>query len=588
MKKLYNLARNTKESWDVLDVLQHCTAKKSIAIGKQIHAHITKTGIHNDVLVGNHLINMYSKCCSLKDARQVFNLMSERNLVSWNTMITAYANSDNGIEAIEIVWKMQQEGVTVDMYTFTSAVHACACASALSEGMQVHGLIVKNLVESNVFVESALVDMYAKCNRIEDARQVFNKMHDTEIVSSNAMIAGYVSNGEDEEALVIFRQVQRNGLSQNQFTLSSALSACSSLADMQEGIQVHSVAIKTGFQPHVFVGTALVDMYAKCGSIDDAYNVFDRMPERNVVAWNAMIKGYAQHGRGNETIQLFEQMQEALMKPNEITFICVLSACSHAGLVNEGRLYFDSMVRNYGITPNIRHYACMVDLLARGGHLQEAEDLINKMPFEPNAAIWGAILGACRIHGNMELAGRAAECLFKLEPHNAANHVLLSNTYAAAGRWDDVEKVWKLLKESGMKKERGLSWIEAKNKVHVFVVGDRSHRLTEEIYSMLERLTEQMRESGYVPKTTFALHDVEEQHKEHLLGHHSEKLALAFGLIILPPEVTIRIKKNLRMCGDCHTAFKFISNISMREIIVRDTNRFHHFKSGLCSCGDYW
>ncbi|KAH9320127.1 hypothetical protein KI387_021896 [Taxus chinensis] len=592
MKKLHTLATNIKYlnngSWDTLDFLQDCIKKKSMASGKNIHAHIIKTGISNDVLVGNNLINMYAKCCSLKDSRQLFDQMPERNLVTWNTIIAAYAQSGNGIEAIDVFWKMQQEGVRQDMFTFTSAIQACALAAALREGRQIHTLIVKILVEFNVFVESSLVDMYAKCGSTEDARKVFDKMPERDLVSWNAMIAGYAANSEDEEALDIFRQVQRVDMNQNQFTLSSALRACASLADLQEGVQVHSVATKSGFQSHVYVGTALVDMYAKCGSIKDAYTVFDRMPERNVAAWNAMIKGFAHHGRGNETLQIFEQMQQAGMKPDEITFVCVLSACSHAGLMNEGQHYFDSMMQDYGITPNIRHYACMADLLGRGGCLQEAEDLINKMPFEPNAAIWGSILGACRIHDNMELAGRAAERLFELEPKNAGNHVLLSNTYAAAGRWDDVEKVWKLMKDSGAKKDIGLSWIEAKSKVHVFVVGDRSHPLTEEIYSKLERLIQQMKESGYVPKTNFSLHDVEEQQKEHLLGYHSEKLALAFGLLIIPIEVTIRIKKNLRMCGDCHTAFKFISNIAMREIIVRDTNRFHHFKNGVCSCGDYW
>jgi pentatricopeptide repeat protein len=574
--------------WDILDVVQDCINIKSLLKGRITHAHMIKTGVPNDVLVTNYLVNMYAKCGSVKDALYLFEKMPERSLVSWNTVVSAYTQSENGIEAIKIVWRMQQEGVRPDKFTFTSVLRACATVMALAEGKQVHTLIVKSDTDSNVFVESALVDMYGKCGSIEEARQVFDKMPERNLVSWNAMIAGFAQNGEGEEALNVFRQVQRAGVNQNQYTLSSALSACASLAAVQEGNQVHVVSIKTGFQYDVFVGSALVDMYAKCGSIKDAHSVFDKMPKRNVVSWNAMITGFAQHGRGNETLEIFEQMQQAGVKPNDITFVCVLSACSHAGLVNEGQHYFDSMTGDYGITPRIHHYACMVDLLGRAGHLYEAEDLINKMPYEPNAAVWGSLLGACRIHGHMELAQRAAERLFELEPQNAGNHVLLSNIYAAAGRWDDVEKVWKLMKDSGVKKDKGRSWIELKNKVHVFVVGDRSHPLTEEIYSVLERLTEQIKEAGYVPETNYALHDVEDQQKEHLLGHHSEKLALAFGLISMPSGFTIQIKKNLRVCGDCHTAFKFISNIVGREIVVRDTNRFHHFKNGKCSCGDYW
>eukprot|EP01018_Ginkgo_biloba_P008645 Gb_28764 [translate_table: standard] len=573
---------------NILDILQECINTRSLANGKTVHAYIIKTALPTNVLQTNHLINMYAKCGSVNDARHVFDKMSERSLVSWNTIVAAYTQSGYSVEAIKVVWKMQQEGIRQDKFTFTSVLRACASLTAVAEGKQVHSLIIKTGLEANVFVESALVDMYAKCGSTKDARQVFDKMPERNVVSWNTMIAGYAQNGQAEKALKIFWQVQRVGMDQNQFTLSSALSACASLAALEEGYQVHTVTIKTGFQFDVFVGSALVDMYAKCGTIEDAHTVFGKMPLRNVVSWNAMIAGFAQHGLGNETLEKFEEMQQAGMEPNNITFVCVLSACSHAGLVDEGQLYFDSMVRDHGIKPRVHHYACMVDLLGRAGRVQEAEELINKMPCEPNAAVWGSLLGACRIHGNIELAKRAAECLFKLEPQNAGNHVLLSNIYAAAGRWDEAARVWKMMKDTGVKKDKGHSWIEVKNKVHVFAVGDRLHPQTMEIYGILERLTEQMKEAGYVPDINFALHDVEEEQKEHLLCLHSEKLALAFGLISTPLGVPIRIKKNLRVCGDCHNAFKFISKIVGREIVVRDTNRFHHFRDALCSCGDYW
>jgi pentatricopeptide repeat protein len=329
-------------------------------------------------------------------------------------------------------------------------------------------------------------------------------------------------------------------------------------------------------------------MYSKCGSIEDAFQTFDVMSERNVISWNAMIAGCAQHGCGKEALKLFAQMPQAGIEPDHISFVSALSACSHSGLVDEGLQLFDSMCRDYCIAPREVHYACMIDLLGRAGRLDEARDFMKTIPFAPDAYVWGALLGACRLYGNIDLGKHAAECLFQLEPHNAAKYVLLSNIYAAAGRWDDVAKVRKIMKDRGVQKQPGCSWIEVKNKVHTFMVEDKSHPQTEEIYSTLEELARQMEAAGYVPDTNFVLHDVEMEQKEHSLYHHSEKLAIAFGLISTLPGLPVRIIKNLRVCGDCHTATKFISKIVEREIIIRDANRFHHFKDGLCSCGDYW
>jgi len=281
-------------------------------------------------------------------------------------------------------------------------------------------------------------------------------------------------------------------------------------------------------------------------------------------------------------------MQSADMSPDEITFVGVLSACSHSGLVDEGWRCFNSMSHDYGLKPEMEHYACMIDLLGRSGHLYEAERFIENMPYKPNTTMWGALLSACRLHGNMDLAKTAAEELFKLEPQNTANYVLLSNIYAACGRWGDVEKVRTLMRDRGIQKHPGCSWIEVKNQVHAFLVDDKSHPQAEKIYALLDSLTSQIKEAGYVPNTNLVLHDVEEEQKENFLSYHSEKLALAFGLISTSPSIPIRIIKNLRVCGDCHTAIKLISMIVQREIILRDANRFHHFKDGLCTCGDYW
>jgi pentatricopeptide repeat protein len=371
-------------------------------------------------------------------------------------------------------------------------------------------------------------------------------------------------------------------------TITSVLSACARLSALKHGKEIHHYIIRFWFESHVFVGSALIDMYSKCGSIEVARHLFDKLSERNIVSWNAMIAGYAMHGHGEDALSLFHQMQQADIDPDHITFIALLSACSHAGLIDEGWHYFISMSREYHITPKVGHYSCMVDLLGRAGRLDEAREFIDKMPFEPNADVWGALLGACRIHSNIELGKFVAERLFELQPENPGFYVVMSNIYAAAGRWEDVEKVRTMMKDRGLKRRPGCSWIEVKDKVHAFNVGDKSHPQSEEIYAMLDHLGGQMKKFGYVPDKNFVLHDVEDEEKEHILCYHSEKLAIAFGLISTSLGTPIRIIKNLRVCGDCHSATKFISMIVERQIVVRDANRFHHFKDGMCSCGDYW
>lgn len=435
---------------------------------------------------------------------------------------------------------------------------------------------------------NAIVTAYAQNDKVKEARELFDNMPQRDVVSWNAILAGYEQNGQGEDALKLFNQMLRSGTIPDQSTFTSILSACTRLATIEQGKQIHTHIIKTIFKSDVLLGNTLITMYAKCGSIDDAHQVFHKMPIKDKVSWTTTIVGYAQHGHSNEALELFRQMEEAGVKPDHVTFVGVLSACSHAGLVAEGWHFFDSMSRDYSITPTVEHYSCMADLLGRCGHLHEAEEMITKMPFEPDAVVLGALLSACRIHSNVELGRHVAEKLFELEPENGANYVLLSNIYAAASRWDDVAALRMKMKDRGVKKQPGCSWIEVKNKIHTFLVGDESHPQTEKIYATLESLAEPMKALGYFPDTNFALHDVAEEEKVQLLCHHSEKLAIAFGLISTPPGTPIRIVKNLRVCGDCHTAAKFISRIVMREIVLRDANRFHHIKEGFCSCRDYW
>eukprot|EP01018_Ginkgo_biloba_P028611 Gb_18166 [translate_table: standard] len=569
-------------------LLQKCANNKTLAHGKCIHSHAIKTGSEPDIFVRNNLINMYAKCGNLADARQVFDIMPKRNKTSWTAMIAGYSQTGYGKEALQLFCEMQRAGTKSNQFTFGSVLKACASTEALEMGKQVQAHIIMTGFESDFFMGSALIDMYSKCRTLEYARHVFDKMPKRDVVVWTTMIAGYTHNGQGEQALELFSQMQGEGVKPAKFTFTSVLSACASLAILAQGKQIHDHILKIGFQAHVSMGNALITMYSRCGSIESARHVFDRMPQKNMISWNAMIVGCAQHGLCKEGLQLFEQMQAVGMMPDHITFVGVLSACSHVGLVNEGRNYFASMSEFYNIPPRVEHYACMVDLLGRAGLLDEAEDFIRKMPFEPGPMVWKTFLGACRIHGNIQLGQLAAERLLQFEPQNDATYVLLSNIYAAVGRWEDVEKVRKLMNDRGVKKDRGLSWIKVGNKVHVFGVADSAHPQTEEIYAKLEELIRQIKEAGYKPNTNFVLHDVEQEQKVHSLLHHSEKLAISFGLISTPASTPIRIFKNLRVCGDCHTAIKFISKSVAREIVVRDANRFHHFKDGRCSCGDYW
>eukprot|EP01018_Ginkgo_biloba_P012682 Gb_36222 [translate_table: standard] len=533
-----------------------------------------------NIVTWTAMIDGYLQNGRLNDAILLFDKMPERNLFSWNAMIAGYAQNGRVADANQLFNKMPERNVV----SWNTMIAGYAWSGSMENARQLFDKMPKR----NVVSWTTVIAGYARNGLMQNARHLFDKMPERDVISWNAIIAGYAQNWQYEESLKLFSKMQQMGMKPNESSFVSILSACTSLACLEQGKQVHDHIIKNGFESGILLGNALITMYSGCGSIDDAISVFNKMSERDVVSWTAMIRGYAQHGHGKEVLQLFKQMQLAGIKPDHVTLAGVLFACSHAGLVDEGWHFFNSISQVHCITPTVEHYTCMVDLLGRSGRLEEAEDFINIMPFEPNALVWGTLLGACGIHMNLDIGKRVAEQIFQLNPQNAGAYVLLSNIFAAAGRWDDVVKVRMMMKERGVKKQPGCSWIEVKNRVHAFLVGDRSHPETEKIYSMLEILSGQMETAGYVPNTNFVLHDVEQQQKEHILSHHSEKLAIAFGLIATLPGSHMRIIKNLRVCEDCHTAIKFISKIVGRKIVLRDSNRFHCFRDGFCSCGDYW
>ncbi|KAH0711625.1 hypothetical protein KY289_007584 [Solanum tuberosum] len=568
--------------------VQECAKQRNAMTGKSMHTQIIKYGYEVDILTTNMLINMYSKCGIVDFARKVFDEMPQRTLVSWNTLMGSYIQNRDEDEALRLFVRMQREGSQVSGFTVSGVLCACAAKFAVLESKQLHGFAIKVSVESNVFVSTALLDVYAKCGLMKDAFRVFDSMNERNEVTWSSMVAGYVQNELYEEAIMFFHRLQKSGIEHNQFTLSSVISACAAMAALLEGNETHAIVWKTGFGANVYVASSLVDLYARCGSVDEAYIVFSNAEVKNDVIWNSMISGLARNARSLEAMTLFEKMQLAGFFPNEWTYVSVLSACSHMGLVDKGRIYFAKMKKEHNLSPNVYHYSCMVDILGRKGLVEEAKDLIENMPFAATASMWGSALASCRVYGNVEVAEIAAKHLFELEPNNAGNHVLLSNIYASKRRWGDVASTRKLLKDSEAKKERGKSWIQIKDKVHTFMVGERNHPSIIEVYSRLDELLVGMEKLGYKGETEHDLHDVEVSRKHELLRHHSEKLAFTYGLMCLPSTAPIRIMKNLRICGDCHSFMKFASKVTRREIIVRDVNRFHHFTNGSCSCGEFW
>ncbi|XP_010922662.1 putative pentatricopeptide repeat-containing protein At3g08820 [Elaeis guineensis] len=569
-------------------VLKACARLFDLDTGVKIHAHVLKAGFELDVFVKTSLLCLYAKCGLLDEAQRLFDEMPVRNVVSWTAIISGYMGEGRLVEALDMFRRSLEMDLRPDSFTLVRVLTACSQLGDLKTGEWIHQYIEDKGMEKNVFVATSLVDMYTKCGSMDKARAVFDGMVEKDVVSWSAMIGGYSSSGLPQEALELFFQMQAVNVRPDCFTMVGVLSACARLGALELGQQVSRQMDMNVFLSNPVLGTALIDMYAKCGSTAQAWTVFKRMMEKDVIVWNAMITGLAMTGHGKVSFGLFAQIEKMGVQPDGNTFIGILCSCTHTGLVEDGRKYFYSMNRVYNLTPRIEHYGCMVDLLGRAGLLEEAHRLIKEMPMEANAVVWGALLGGCRIHRNTQLAELVLKQLIELEPRNSGNYVLLSNIYATSGKWEDAAKLRLVMKEKGIQKTPGRSWIELKGVVHEFHVGDKSHPLSKQIYSKLDELGKQLKALGYMPTTEVVLFDIEEEEKEHSLGHHSEKLAIAFGLISTRPDETIRVVKNLRVCNDCHEAIKLISKIINREVIVRDNNRYHCFKDGLCSCNDYW
>lgn len=519
--------------------------------------------------------------------------------------------------AFQLFEEMKRTDLEPDEIILSTVLSACARAGNLDFGTKIQEIIAKKNIVMDPHLQSALITMYASCGSMDlawnlyekispknmvvstamvsglakggqvgKARYVFDQMVEKDLICWSAMISGYTESDCPQEGLVLFKKMQQLGIKPDVVTMLSVISACAHLGALNQAQWIQTYVDKNGFSKALSVNNALVDMYAKCGSLEGAREVFAKMPKKNVISWTSMINAFATNGDADNALSLFYQMKAENVEPNWITFVGVLYACSHGGLVEEGRRIFHSMTNEYGISPKHEHFGCMVDLYGRAKLLREALEVIEAMPFAPNAIIWGSLMAACQVHGETELGEFAAKQVLKLEPDHDGALVVLSNIYAKERRWENVGEVRKLMNEMGISKERGCSRIELNNEVHEFQMADRKHKQADLIYEKLDEVVQKLKLAGYMPQTNCVLVDLDEEEKKELVLRHSEKLALCYALMNEGSHICII--KNLRICEDCHAFMKLASKVYAREIIIRDRTRFHHYRDGSCSCKDYW
>ncbi|KAI3930453.1 hypothetical protein MKW92_000726 [Papaver armeniacum] len=591
-------------------LLLECIRANDVDQAKRLQSHVEiQSVVPNSTYIQNRLLHLYVKSGKINDALTLFDKMHFKDVFSWNVMLSAYSkmgetgnlratfdkmparDSISGCcnDGLGLFIRMQRDGFEPSEYTYVSALTACSKILDLRLGKQIHGrTVTSSSCKGNVFVSSALMDMYAKCGQVDQARWLFDRLSDKNVVLWNSMISGYLKNGRPEqcldlflemkaadgfidEATRIFKEIKEKdgvcwttmivGYAQNnkeedawmlfsemlsenvkpdKYTISSVVSVCARLASLIHGKVIHSKAIQNGIESDLLVSSALIDMYSKCGETLDARKVFQ------VMAIEIGFGTLSEHvTRKAETRQYYLSR--------------VLSACSRSGSVELGKKYFSSISELHGMKPTLDHYSCLINLLGRPGRMDEAVDLINSLPEEPNYLIWSTLLSVARVNGDIGHAEMAAKHLSELDPLETGPYIILSNMYASAGRWE---------------KAPAYSWIEIDYKVHKFVSDDRTYSQNEKIYQELHRLMKETQKAGFVPDPNLALHDVGEDEKVESVSYHNR--------------MPIRILKNLRVCKDCHMFMKFVSKLLERHIILRDSNLFHHFVDGECSCKDYW
>ncbi|KAF9600414.1 hypothetical protein IFM89_009329 [Coptis chinensis] len=577
------------DRFGIISALSGCSLEGCGQKGREMHCYVIKFAFEFDIMVQTSIIDMYGKCGMIDIAERVFRKIFSRNIVVWNAMIGGYALNGEPLEAFSCLVKMQEaDNLSPDEITLVNLLPACAQLRGLLSGKSMHGYAIRKGFLSHIVLETALVNMYGKCGELKLSKRVFDGMVDRSLLSWNTMVTAYVQNGWSWEAIDIFLDLCNGSLRIDAFTVVSILPAYAEIASIREGMQMHCYITKLDFDTNSLISNSVIHMYAKCGDIQAARQVFDRLLNKDVVSWNTIIMGYAIHGCGSVSVELFSKMQEEGIIPNESTFVSVLSSCSITGLVDEGWKIFKYMKMNFGIEPDIEHYGCMVDLLGRTGNLILVRKFIEEMPLVPTARIWGSLLSACRNNGNIELAEFAARHILSLEHDNTGCYILLSNMYAEVGRWEDVDRIRYLMMKEGLKKTTGYSSVEVNSKAISFVDGDKSHEGTNLIYNVLDIIAGQIGEEIYDLSISKFSPVILLQKRLSSPRYHSVRLAISFSLISTTVGGPVVVRKNLRICKGCHHAAKQMSKVTSREIIVQDSNIYHHFRDGRCSCRDYW
>ncbi|KAK1433724.1 hypothetical protein QVD17_10639 [Tagetes erecta] len=554
----------------------------------QIHAYLLRTSLIQQTTFSVPFLNRISlpPLQNLNYSLKVFTQISRPNVTHYNTMIRAYAMTIHPERGFYVYRDMMRHDVRPNPQSCSFVVKSCIRGCLFLGGVQIHDRVFRDGHCSDTLLLTTLMEFYSVSGKCEDACKVFDEMPMRDTVAWNVLVSCYTRNGRTRDALGVFDAMRsgEHGCDPDDVTCLLVLQACSNLCAFEFGERVHQYIKVHGYIHALNICNALVAMYSKCGQLDKAYEVFQKIPNKDVVSWTAMISGFASNGYGREAINGFRQMKTMGVSPDEQTFTALLSGCSHAGLLDEGRLIFDKMQTEFGVVPNVHHYGCVVDLMGRVGLVEDAYDVIMSMKCKPDATIWRTLLGACKVHGNLTLGERVIEHLIELKAQEAGDYILLLNMYLSAGHWEKVIEVRKLMKEKGIQTTPSASTIELKGEIHEFKVDDTSHSRINEVYEMLDEIEKQLKIGGYDAE----LNDVGSKDKETRLSYHSEKLAMAFGVLATPPGTKLRVAKDLRICTDCHNFAKMLSGVYNREVIIRDRTRFHHFRDGRCSCNDFW
>ncbi|KAJ8767049.1 hypothetical protein K2173_012560 [Erythroxylum novogranatense] len=578
--------RKKPDKFSMISSLSACSMEDFLRSGKEIHCQAIRSGLELEIMVQTSLVDMYGKCGEVNYADRVFSRIFSRNIVAWNAMIGAYSLNAHHLESLSCLKRMQEEDNLIpDNVTMINLLPSCSQLEALLIGKSIHGYTIRRNHVPHIVLETALVDLYGKCGVLKLAECVFGQMHEKNLVSWNAMISAYVQNGRNGEALDLFQDLWHVHHKPDAVTIAGILPAYADLALICECKQVHAYIVKSELVPNTFISNSIMYTYAKCGDLQSARKIFDHMIYKDVVSWNTIMMSYAIHGFGATSIQFFSEMKEKGLEPNRSTFVSLLSSCSISGLVDEGWEFFSSMKTQHGIDPGIEHFGCMLDLLGRTRNLDAARHFVEEIHVVPTARIWGSLLAASRKSNDVVLAELAAREIFSLEHDNTGCYVLLANMHAEAGRWENVKRIKYVMEKNGISKTIGCSTVEISGKRHRFINQDKSHTQKNTIYDVLDIV---LREDRYV-------HSLNKFRPEDLIKRrakspetHSAKLAICFGLISTEVGNPVIVRKNTRICENCHNSGKKISQFTKREIILRDSKMFHHFRDGSCSCRDYW